>query len=48
MSDSLESTDEISTLEILRSGFELAGGRYVESELRVRRRDEEIGRGGGE
>lgn len=27
MSDSLESADEIGTLEILRSGFELAGGR---------------------
>lgn len=37
MSDSLESADEIGTLEILRSGFELASGRYIESELRVRR-----------
>lgn len=27
MGDSLESADEIGALEILRSGFELAGGR---------------------
>lgn len=44
MSNSLESADEIGTLQILRGGVELVGSRYIQSELRVRARPGGIAR----